>query len=211
MEILSMFLKSATIGIAISAPVGPMGALSLRYSIGQSRMKGFLSGSGVAAGNAFGAFIVTFGFHGLTSFIIQAEQHVFFRLTAGMVLLWLGIKFYRTQNAENPKVERFSSHHSAFFTTFFFTISNPVTYILLSSFYAGAGILKHRFTITTSAELACGVLMGGCSIWFLLQLLISMLHKSGYKKTLTLLSHVTSLVITGFGVTILISCILSLK
>ncbi len=206
MEIISLFFKSFLIGVITATPIGPIGAFCLRKSINHSRATGLMAGLGVAVGGAFCVFMSTYALHGLTHLFLEIEDNFLFRLCAGLILLYLGLKHYMKEQNQNPEVDKFSSHHSVFFTTLVFTVSNPVSYVLYSSIYAGIGLFSYKPSIFLSLSAAGGIFLGECVLWGLIAMLVSKLQRAGSKQILSFFNHATSAVIAGFGIFILANC-----
>ncbi len=56
-----LFLKGLLIGLAIAAPVGPIGVLCIRRTLAEGRATGFVSGLGAATADAFYGAVAGFG------------------------------------------------------------------------------------------------------------------------------------------------------
>lgn len=212
MQTFDFLVKGIFAGLIIAFPFGPMGAFALRKCFRGQKKLGFLSGIGMGAGDAFGAFVVTYGLKGLAYFFIALEKNLLFRFVAAIFLIFLGLKHYfekPKEQKESASLSKFSSKHSAFFTTFIFTITNPATYLLFSSFYAGFGLLSDTVSLLTAILLSLGVFSGSCVLWGWIILGVAKFQKDENLKALSFLAHFSSAVITGFGVFILISCFLN--
>ena len=165
-----------------------------------------MAGLGVAVGGAFCVFMSTYALHGLTRLFLEIENSFIFRLCAGLILLYLGLKHYLKEPNQNPEVDKFSSHHSVFFTTLVFTVSNPVAYVLYSSIYAGIGLFTHKPSSFLSLSAAGGIFSGECILWGMIAMMVSKLQQAGSKVILSFFNHATSAVIAGFGIFILAKC-----
>lgn len=57
-----LLLKGCIIGLAIAAPVGPVGVICIRRSLAQGAKYGFISGLGAATADAIYGCVAAFGF-----------------------------------------------------------------------------------------------------------------------------------------------------
>lgn len=164
MESLEVFISSLLIGLAIAAPVGPIGVLTIQRSLAQGPSAGIATGLGAAAADAVYGAVGAFG----VTWLIQALVAVRLPLTlfgAGF-LLWMAWKL-----ASAPLVERAAStatpgnHWHYFTSTFVLTLSNPATIL---SFIAIFGAMAGRAAVAAPATMVLGVLVGSAMWWVFL-------------------------------------------
>ena len=58
---IELFAKGLAIGLAIAAPVGPVGVLCVRRTLSEGRLMGLAAGLGAAVADAFYGGIAAFG------------------------------------------------------------------------------------------------------------------------------------------------------
>lgn len=68
MEML-VFLKGLVIGFSIAAPVGPIGVLVIKRTLGQGRIYGIMSGVGANSADAVYGLIAGLGLTFITNFL----------------------------------------------------------------------------------------------------------------------------------------------
>ena len=68
---LNVFIKGIIVGIVITAPIGPVGALVVQRTINEGRESGIVSGLGSAVGDAIYATIVAFGLTFISEMLMQ--------------------------------------------------------------------------------------------------------------------------------------------
>ena len=124
-----LFLQGALIGFAIAAPVGPIGVLCIRRSLAEGRIYGLLSGLGAATADAVYGAIAAFGLTIISSFLV--EQQIWLRLLGGIFLLYLGIRTYFAKSETGEVPARSETKLGAYATTFFLTLTNPLTILSL--------------------------------------------------------------------------------
>ncbi len=80
--------KGVLLGLSIAAPVGPIGVLTIRRTIGDGFRMGFATGLGAATADATYGLIAAFG---LTAIMTLLTDHAdLIRLVGGVMLLVIG-------------------------------------------------------------------------------------------------------------------------
>ncbi len=68
---IEIFLRGMLIGLAIAAPVGPIGILCIRRTLAYGRLSGLLSGLGAATADAIYGCIAAFGLTLISSWFVD--------------------------------------------------------------------------------------------------------------------------------------------
>ena len=110
-------LKGLVIGIAIAAPVGPIGILCIQRSLTDGRLIGLVSGLGAASADAIYGFIAASGLTALSTTLI--EQQAWIRLFGGLFLCALGLRILRRKAGTQLSAARPAGGLGAFASTFF--------------------------------------------------------------------------------------------
>ncbi len=121
---ISFLAKGLIIGFSIAAPVGPVGILCIRRSLSQGYLVGLFTGLGAATADALYGFIAGFGLTIISNILVNQQME--FKLMGGLFLCYLGLKIALekpTQQSANPSGKIISAYAS----TFFLTIKNPMT------------------------------------------------------------------------------------
>src|ERR1051326_105106 len=121
---LTFLLKGLVIGFSIAAPVGPIGVLCIRRSLTEGRQMGLATGLGAATADAVYGCIAGFGLTAISSFLVG--QKVWLGLLGGLFLCYLGIRTFVTKPAEKAAEVGGSGLLSAYLSTLFLTITNPM-------------------------------------------------------------------------------------
>ena len=90
MSTTSLFLTAAGVGLAIAAPVGPMGMLCIRRTLTGGPRAGLAIGFGIATGDAAYGLIAALGLVGISQFMLAYDRPL--HLLAGLFLLYLGVR-----------------------------------------------------------------------------------------------------------------------
>src|SRR5690349_8507582 len=108
---LIFFLKGLLIGLAIAAPVGPIGILCIQRSLQEGFKIGLFTGLGAAMADGTYGLMAGFGLTAISSLLVSYQFWI--RILGGLFLLYLGIKLllqpYRALKVSNNS-ERSSWH-----------------------------------------------------------------------------------------------------
>lgn len=161
---LILFLKGLIIGIAIAAPVGPIGILCIQRSLHHGFKTGFWTGMGAAMADGVYGLIAGFGLTAISSFFITQQRWI--QWIGGLFLLYLGSKLFFTQAANKEIKDDPPSSSRAFITTFFLTLTNPMTILSFVAVFAGLGLVATNTDVSHALTLVLGIILGS-SIWWL--------------------------------------------
>jgi len=191
------------IGFAIAAPVGPIGLLCIRRTLTDGRTAGLVSGLGAATADTIYGFIAGFGLTFISNLIIS--QQVWFRAVGGLFLFYLGVKTFLARPAEQPAAVKGNGLMSAYASTFFLTLTNPMTILSFAAIFAGVGITSTRGNYISAGVLVLGVFIGSALWWVLLSEGIAFLQTKFNFREMKWINRVSGLLIILFGLYILIS------
>ena len=201
-----LFLKGFIIGFLINAPVGPIGILCIRRSFAEGRILGFVSGLGVATVDAIYGVVAAFGLTFISNVLIH--QQLWIRLLGGFLLLGLGMKIYRARPGQEVALPTATGLLSAYVSTFFVTLTNPVTFLSIAAIFAGLGIPKMYGTHTPIIALVFGLFIGSTLWWLLVSHSIHFFHGKLPHHGLKWVNATSGLLIVGFGLVILLSLLI---
>ena len=194
---IEIFLKGLIVGLSIAVPVGPIGVLCIRRTLVQGRIIGLLSGLGAATADALYGAIAGFGLTILSNFLIG--QKLWLHLIGGGLLCLLGVKTFLSRPAEPGTSAEGSSLWNAYLSTFFLTLTNPMTLLFFVAVFAGLGIGSERHHYVTAGILVSGVFIGSAMWWLVLIGFTGILRGLFNFKRLQWLNRISGLIIIGFG------------
>jgi len=197
MEEIYYLIKGLIIGLSISVPVGPIGILCIRRTLAQGRMVGFLSGLGAATADGLYGAIAGFGLTFLVNFIIGKQYWL--HLIGGVLLLILGVKTFLSRPAEQGVPVDGNSRWHAYLSTFFLTLTNPLTIIFFVAVFAGLGVGSDGEHFLLAGILVTGIFIGSAMWWLVLSGFSGLLKKLLNPKRLRWLNRISGLIILGFG------------
>jgi len=197
MHEIEVFLKGLIVGLSIAVPVGPIGVLCIRRTLAKSRMIGFLSGLGAATADAFYGAIAGFGLTILSNFLIG--QKLWLHLIGGGLLCLLGVKTFLSRPAEEGSCIEGSSLWNAYLSTFFLTLTNPMTLLFFAAVFAGLGIGSERHHYVAAGILVSGVFIGSAMWWLILIGFTGILRGLFNSERQQWLNRISGLIIIGFA------------
>jgi threonine/homoserine/homoserine lactone efflux protein len=192
-----IFLKGLIIGLSIAVPVGPIGILCIRRTLAQGRMNGVLSGLGAATADALYGAIAGFGLTFLSNFLIG--QRIWLHLIGGGLLCILGVKTFLSKPAEPGASVEGTSFWNAYLSTFFLTLTNPMTILFFAAVFAGLGVVGASDHYVSAGILVSGVFIGSAMWWVILSGFTGLLQRLFNVKGLQWLNRISGLIIIGFG------------
>ena len=194
-----LFLKGILIGFSIAAPVGPIGVLCIRRTLTGGRKIGFASGLGAASADAIYGIVAGFGLSLVSNFLI--DQQVILRLVGGIFLVYLGVKTFLSKTAEKPAdAGNGKGLAGAYASTFFLTLTNPMTILSFTLIFAGLGLAESAGgNLWGAGLLVLGVFCGSALWWFLLSGGVSLLGQRLQNSHLVWINRAAGVIIFIFG------------
>ncbi len=200
-----LFLKGILLGIAIAAPVGPIGALCINRTLSRGFWAGLAGGLGTALADGVYALLAASGFAAFAA--VLSRISVPLGLLGGAFMLWLGYQSLRS--AEAPRAAAADSGMADLFrvtaTTFVLTLSNPATILSFAAIFAGLGLASDGSgAFTTTA----GVFVGSLVWWFFLCGLVTLLKHRLPDGFALWVSRISGLILLAFGLFAIASAVL---
>jgi threonine/homoserine/homoserine lactone efflux protein len=202
----SFLLQGLVIGFSIAAPVGPIGVLCIRRTLAEGRVYGLVSGLGAATADAVYGCVAGFGITFVSSLLVR--QQMWLRLIGGGFLCFLGVRIFLSAPSEQAAPAKKIGVFSAFASTFFLTLSNPVTILSFAAIFAGLGLGSTGGSYVPAAVLVFGVFVGSALWWLVLSGSVSLFRARFTPAGLRWVNRISGMVIVGFGVGALLSLIL---
>jgi len=202
MEI-TYLLKGLIIGFSIAAPVGPIGILCIKRTLSSGRLVGLVSGLGAASADALYGCVAAFGLTFIANFLIN--QQLWLRLLGGLFLCYLGIKTFISKPAGEGGQSQQLTVLGAYGSTFFLTLTNPLTILSFAAVFAGLGLVEEGIKYASAAVIVLGVFLGSAAWWFILSGITSLLRERVSVNGLRWVNRISGLIILGFGIAALLS------
>ncbi|PFW76280.1 lysine transporter LysE [Bacillus sp. AFS075960] len=190
-------LKGLIIGFSIAAPVGPIGILCIRRTLENGRFVGFMSGLGAATADGLYGLIACLSLTVITNYLIN--QQLWFQLIGGIFLGYLGVKTYKSKPLNTTTKSKNEQNIKAYISTFFLTITNPVTILSFISLFSGIGIANSDIDLMEKLILVLGVFLGSILWWLFLSMVVSLLKKRINAHFLIIINKTSGLILLLFS------------
>jgi len=193
-----MFFDALWIGLAIAAPVGPIGLLVIQRTLDHGRTLGFVTGLGAAVADALYGAVGAFG----VTALIRALQavRVPLAIVGGAFLLWLAWRTWRqvpatraAQVAERPGLA------GAFAGTLVLTLSNPATIFSFIAVFGALGARADAAAPGSAGVMIAGVFAGSALWWLLLSSVVAALRQRVPARALRVVNAVSAIGLAGFA------------
>jgi threonine/homoserine/homoserine lactone efflux protein len=197
------FIKGIILGFSIAAPVGPIGILCIRKTLQYGRLSGLFSGLGAAVADTLYGVIAAFGLTALSNILFSGK--FWLQLVGGCFLIYLGIKTYSSKPGHESKEISHKTLLSDFASTFFLTLTNPMTIFSYLAIFAGVGLSTATEHPIHATYLVAGVFLGSALWWLILSEGITLFRKRISKKFTIWTNRGAGIMIGIFGMLALIS------
>lgn len=214
---LYVLMKGLVLGFTISAVIGPIGILCIRRSISEGFLGGVFTGFGAAVADAIYVAITAFGLTVISNFLLG--KVFVLSLFGGSYLIYTGIRTFMSRSKlsngslKSSEIEEDITSYSLFhnfISTFFITLTNPVTILLFMVIFAGLNLETEDMLSSTS--LVVGVFLGSIIWWVFLSYFSSILkYKLTSGKFLIWLNRISGVIIFFFGVLIILKALFKIK
>jgi len=193
-----LFLKAFAMGLAIAAPLGPIGALCISRTLRAGFLAGMAGGLGTALADALYAALAAAGFAAFSAALDRTGTAL--SLAGGLFLIWLGLAALRGARAEVRPAQAASGQGAlvTLATTFVLTLANPATILSFAAIFAGLGLAATPDAAGAVAVVA-GVFLGSLAWWVILSGAVAVAHRrlpAGFSRVVAVISGLT---MTGFG------------
>ncbi|WP_227242874.1 LysE family translocator [Paraburkholderia caribensis] len=210
----SLFLTSAGVGLAVAAPVGPMGMLCIRRTLTDGPRAGLAIGLGIAGGDAIYGLIAALGLVSVSHFMLAYDKPL--HIIAGLFLLYLGIHTMlqkdpagngnsngNSNSSDNPEGKLANIGHAgaikAFASALLLTLTNPQTVIMFAALFttlAPRGPFSSSVALTT----VLGVFCGSIAWWCVLVTAVSLARHAIGHKLRVIIDRIAGLALAVFGI-----------
>lgn len=194
---IGFLLKGLVIGFSIAAPVGPIGILCIKRSLVYGRVHGLVSGLGAATADALYGCLAGFGLAFVSNFLVS--QQVYLAVIGGIFLCYLGVRSFLTPVADTSIEPEKQSLLGAYGSTFFFTVTNPITILTFTAVFAGLGLASSGGDYGSALILVLGVFLGSASWWTILSGGVSLLRSKVNPQAMQWVNRISGVILLVFG------------
>ena len=192
---IDLAVRGMVVGIVASAPMGPVGVLTVQRTLNKGRWYGFATGIGAALSDLLYAMATGLGMSVVMNFIERPTTIFYLKLLGSILLFCFGVYTYYS----NPtKVHRSSGKRGTLwhnmFTGFAITFSNPLIIFLFVALFARCGFVVPDHHVEQAIGYA-GVLCGAIVWWLCLTTALNKLGSRFEMGTVKLLNRLLGLLV----------------
>ena len=198
--IISILIGCLSIGIILSAPMGPIGILCIQRTLNNGRHSGFFTGVGAAASDLFYCLLVGLGISLVTDFI---ADHVNILQIVGSVILIvyaLYMIFHNPVSQIKENIDQREDHWRDMVTGFLFTLSNPLIVFLIIPLFARFGFPLPEFKFYHIIIGYAFIVMGALLWWSVITFFVDKVRTHFNIRSMWLINRIIGIII------IILSC-----
>jgi len=208
MDVSLLFIGMA-IGLAVTAPLGPVNILVIRSAIRRGFVVAFLVGLGAVVADVLYAAAAAYGVSWV-SHLIEAYARPLI-IIGGLLLVVIGVWLARKRielavvEADEPQTAKVIGRMLA---AFGLTMSNPGEFLgFLAIFGTMSGVLRLHENAARPPVVIVGVAIGGILWWLFLSFVVSRLKTRISERALARISRWTGVLIAAFGFALLMEAL----
>ena len=199
----TLFLNGLFLGVAIAAPVGPIGILCIRRSLAGGWAAGLVTGLGAATADAFYGCVAGFGLSAVSDLLVG--QRAWLQLVGGLLLCWMGIRTLISASAQMPVGKATATNAAGYLSALLLTLTNPMTILAFAAVFAAMGLGSAAAGHMAALWLVSGVFSGSMAWWIVLTAITSRFNRRLNASAMRWIDRCSGLVLTGFGAMAIVS------
>ena len=195
--LLSLYLRTFAIGVAVAAPVGAMGMLCIQRVLSGGWRAGAVTGAGIATADGIYGGLAAFGLTALSEYLISFQTPL--RIVGGVALLWLGVRAMRTAPMHDAdKATGAGRPGSLYGSAVALTLTNPMTVMAFGAIFASAGLAAES-SILSATVATMGVALGSFTWWIALATVVAVMRHAVSDGAVHKVNLVSGAVVVCFG------------
>lgn len=169
MSMMFYFFKAWIIGIAIAAPVGPIGMLCIKKTLEFGIKGALIVGFGAALADSIYGIIATFSINTISQIMLNKSNIL--KLIGSIFLLYIAYREFCS--SKSKKMAHIKDKHiiNQLVTVFFLTLTNPMTILTFIGVFASIGTLTA--STPESMIIVAGIFFGSITWWIILGMIIA--------------------------------------
>lgn len=199
---LIILFKGLLFGFSIAAPVGPIGLLCINRTMQKGKLSGFLSGIGAASADMIYGVMAVFGLTLVSNMLIKKADII--EIVGGIFMCYLGVKIFISKPADKTIESDSNNLFSDYLSTFFLTITNPMTIISFTAVFSSLGVISSKSSNLSSVLLVLGVFFGSAFWWLILSLGVGLINRKSNNQFMPMVNKLSGAIICCFGLFALI-------
>lgn len=202
-----LFFKGIFLGLAITAPVGPINLLCIRRSLYHGWTIGLMTGLGAAVADTFFGAVAAFGLTTISDFLIANQKIV--ELIGGVAFIIMGVSLIRSK-PQDPGVTEIKkiSPANAFTSSLLLTLHNPATVFAFLIAFAAMKLNQDSSTLNGAIMITAGVFVGSSLWWLSLSWISSKIRSRISPKTIHQINVATGILLVVLSLGLLVKSFL---
>lgn len=198
--IISIIIGCLSVGIVLSAPMGPIGILVIQRTMEKGRKSGLYTGVGAALSDLFYCLLAGLGLSFVTDFITKYQD--LFQIGGSIILIVFGIFMIlrtpvtRIKHDDGRKV----NFTNDAVTGFAFTLSNPLIIFLIFPLFARFGFPSAEYQFYHIIIGYIFIVVGALLWWWMITFLVDKLRAKFNINSMWLINKIMGGVIMLVGV-----------
>ena len=193
----ALFLKGLLIGLAIAAPVGPIGVLCIRRTLKDGRGAGVATGMGAATADAAYGCVAAFGLTSVSGYLLRHQSWI--SVCGGAFLCYLGARTFLSRPATGSSPAHSGRLFAAYGSTLLLTLANPATVLSFAVVFAALG-LPSTASYPSAGGMVLGVFTGSALWWLALSTIVSLGRSRIDASWMQAINRVSGAVLFAFGI-----------
>lgn len=211
-DILELIIKGIIIGMAASAPMGPVGILCVQRTQKKGRWYGFVTGVGAAISDLIYAIITGVGISFVFDFINDPVYKFYFQLAGGFMLLGFGLYSFFNNPLRNARDGGQRSkgtllHNGV--TAFFITFSNPLIILLFMALFSMFNFVIPNHPVEMCIGYA-SIIMGALLWWYGLTWLIDKVRTKFDEQGVVIINRIIGALVIFFSLVTLVGTLFNI-
>lgn len=164
---MNSYISGLIIGFLVALPVGTVCVLCVTRSLQYGKPSGYSTGLGAAAADLIYGIIAIYGLTSISGQFLVNQPVL--RLAGGFCIVFIGMRMMVKQvyTAENVVVSH-ENNIKDFVSTFFITLSNPITMLAFIAALSNINHLFDRIDFFQSTLIVLGIFSGSMLWWIIL-------------------------------------------
>jgi threonine/homoserine/homoserine lactone efflux protein len=206
MMFVPLIIKGIILGLVVSIPLGPVGALCIQRTISKGYKAGLLAALGAAFADLVFALIAGFGVSVVIDWLINVR--IWIQSAGAIVFMFMAWKVFFTNPAIQVRRNRHRKNYPLedFMTTCLLTLSNPTAVFVMMAAFAGFFVQEDANYIDIILSVT-GVFTGCLGWWLLLTSLVNRFRSKIRLRHLLWINKITGVLVFIFAVILLVGAL----
>ena len=210
-DLMELALKGILIGMIASAPMGPVGVLTIQRTLNKGRWYGLVTGLGAAISDILYAMFTGLGMSFVMDLVTSPQNKFFLQIFGSVLLLCFGIYCFRSD--PRKKIHHSGKSKGTLFhnglTGFLVTFSNPLIMFLFIACFAQFAFVIPSHPVEMSFGFIC-IFLGAMLWWYGLTWLVDLIREKFSDYGIVIINRVIGSAVIIFSLVVLIGTVFNL-